>query len=83
MTAVDLYGVPVAIASVGGVFYAFSDACPYAACSLSQGLLDGKIVTCRTDGSQFDLVSGHVLTGPAKARVRTYRIQVHGDDLSI
>ena len=83
MTAVDLYGVPVAIANVGGAFYAISDACPHAACSLSHGLLEGKVVTCRTDGSQFDLVSGHVLTGPAKVRFRTYRIQIHGDELSI
>jgi 3-phenylpropionate/trans-cinnamate dioxygenase ferredoxin component len=83
MTAIELYGVPVAIANVGGVFYAISDACPHAACSLSLGLLNGKVVTCRNDGSQFDLVSGHVLTGPAKVRVRTYRIQIHGDELSI
>ena len=83
MTAVDLYGVPVAIANVGGVFYAISDCCPHAACSLSRGALDGKVVTRRRDGSQFDLVSGHVLTGPATVRVRTYRIQIHGNELNI
>ena len=83
MTAIDLYGVPVAIANVDGVFYAISDACTHGACSLSRGRLEGKVVICSTDGSQFDLVSGHVLGGPATARVRTYRIQVHGDDLSI
>jgi nitrite reductase/ring-hydroxylating ferredoxin subunit len=83
MTAVDLQGVPVAVANVGGAFYAISDACPHAACSLSGGRLDGKVVTCGNDGSQFDVVSGHVLTGPAKVRVRTYRIQIHGGELSI
>ena len=83
MKAIELYGVPVAIANVDGAFYAISDACPHAACSLSRGMLKGKVVTCRDDGSQFDLVSGHVLTGPAKVRVRTYRIQIHGDELSI
>jgi nitrite reductase/ring-hydroxylating ferredoxin subunit len=83
MAAIDLYGVAVAVANVDGAFYAITDACPYAGCSLSQGALDGKVVTCRNDGSQFDLASGRVLTGPAAARVRTYRIQVHGDELSI
>jgi 3-phenylpropionate/trans-cinnamate dioxygenase ferredoxin component len=83
MTAVDLHGTAIAIANVGGSFYAFSDACPHDAGSLSKGLLNDKVVTCRNDGSQFDLASGHVLTGPATARVRTYRIQIHGDELSI
>ena len=83
MTAVDLYGVAVAIANVGGTFYAISDACPHGACSLSLGMLDGKVVTCRIDGSQFDLPSGSVLSGPAKTRVRTYRVQIDGDELNI
>jgi len=83
MKAVDLHGTAIAIANVDGDFYAFSDECPHDAASLSHGLLDDKVVTCRNDGSQFDLASGHVLTGPATERVRTYRIQIHGDELSI
>lgn len=83
MMAVDLQGVPVAIANSGGAFYAFSDVCPHAACSLSKGRLEANVVTCPSDGSQFDLASGHVLTGPAKVRVRTYRVQIKGDELCI
>lgn len=83
MKSVDLHGVAVAIANVGGAFYAISDACPHAGCSLSHGSLQGSVVTCPNDGSQFDLASGHVLTGPAKVRVRTYRVQVRGDELRI
>ncbi len=83
LVTVDLYGTAVAIANVGSEFYAIGDACPHASCSLSQGLLEGKILTCQTDGSQFDLTSGNVLSGPATERVRTYRVQVRGDDLSI
>jgi len=83
MKLVDLQGAPVAIANVGGVFYAFSDVCSHAACSLSEGRLDGDVVTCRKDGSQFELSTGRVLQGPAEKRVRTYRIQIAGDDLRI
>ena len=83
MAALDVHGVPVAIANVGGDFYAVGDACPYDGCSLSEGSLDGMVVTCRNDGSRFDLASGHVLAGPAMVRVRTYRVQVRGDELMI
>jgi 3-phenylpropionate/trans-cinnamate dioxygenase ferredoxin subunit len=83
MAAIDVHGVVITIANVGGRFYAVGDACPYDGSSLSQGSLDGMVVTCRNDGSQFDLASGHVLTGPALVRVRTYRVQVRGDDLMI
>jgi len=83
MKAVDLYGVAVAIAHVDGAFYAFSDTCPHAACSLSKGVVAGKVVTCSSDGSQFDLTNGQVLTGPAATRVRTYRVQLEGEELRI
>lgn len=83
MTSVDLYGTVLAVANLDGKFYAVSDSCPHAGCSLSKGVLAGTVVTCASDGSQFDMISGHVLAGPAAARVRTYRIQVHGDELSI
>ncbi len=83
ITSADLYGVKVAIANVGGAFYAISDACPFDAAALSQGRLEGNVVTCGTDGSRFDLLSGSVLSGPATGRVRTYRVQVYGDELRI
>jgi 3-phenylpropionate/trans-cinnamate dioxygenase ferredoxin subunit len=83
MASIDLHGVAVAIANVDGAFYAIKDACPHGGCSLAEGILVGQVVTCSNDGSQFDLPSGHVLKGPAATRVRTYRVQVRGDDLII
>ena len=83
MKAVDFYGVAIAIANVDGTFYAVSDACPHGACSLSRGVLAGSVVTCGNDGSQFELTSGHVVTGPAAMRVRTYRVRLEGEELTI
>ncbi len=80
---IDLYGVTVAIANVDGHYYGFADACPHAGCSLSKGVLDGTTVTCPIDGSQFDLISGNVLKGPATTRVRTYRVQEDRGELRI
>jgi 3-phenylpropionate/trans-cinnamate dioxygenase ferredoxin subunit len=83
MTSFDLQGTRVAIAHLDGAFYAFSDTCPHDADSLSEGRLEGMVVVCQSDGSRFDVASGRVLSGPAEKRLRTYRIQVRGDDLVI
>ena len=83
MIALDLQGARVVIANLDGAFYAFSDACSHGDCSLSAGRLEGMAVTCASDGSKFDIPSGRVLSGPAQKRVRTYRIQIQGDDLVI
>jgi len=83
MTSIDLQGTRVAVANIGGTFYAFTDTCPHAGCSLAEGQLDGMTVTCRCHGSQFDIATGHVVTGPARDRVRTYRVQVENGELRI
>ena len=80
--SVDLQGVPVGIANVNGVLYAFSDACTYNGCSLTKGSLEGASLVC-TCGSKYDLASGHVLGGPASKRIRTYHVQMDGDDVRI
>lgn len=83
MKAIDLQGSPVGVANVDGKFYAFSNNCPNLGCKLTDGRLEGMVITCREHGSQFDLASGHVVSGPATNRIRTYRVQVDGDELRI
>jgi nitrite reductase/ring-hydroxylating ferredoxin subunit len=86
MRAIDLQGTRVGIANVDGRFFAFADTCTYADHPLSQGRLEGLLLTCPTDGSQFDLAggnAGNVVKGPATRRIRTYRVQLDGDDLHI
>lgn len=83
MRCIDLQGDRVVVANAGGLFYAFSDVCTHLGCSLSEGRLEGTVVTCARDGSQFDIRSGNVLTGPAANRIRTYRVQAYGDEIRI
>lgn len=83
MIAVDLQGTRVGIANVDGRFFAFTDTCPHADHSLSLGQLEGLLLTCNRDGSQFDLASGNVVKGPATKRIRTYHVSQGGDDLYV
>ena len=81
LVAVDVAGVRVSVANVGGTFYAFDDTCTHAGCSLAHGRLDGTTVTCACHGSQFDVTSGKVLRGPASRPVRSRVVKVEGENL--
>jgi nitrite reductase/ring-hydroxylating ferredoxin subunit len=83
MKGIDLQGTPVGVANVAGQYHAFSDACPHGPCKLSGGTLDGTVLTCPCHGCKFDLASGGVLGGPATTRIRTFRVQVEGDEIRI
>ena len=81
MRVFDLAGTKVNVANVSGHLYAFDDTCTHTGCSLAMGKLEGTTVTCACHGSQFDVISGAVLRGPARRPVRSLLVQVDGEDL--
>src|SRR4026209_1347059 len=84
ITAIDVRGTRVAIANVGGTYYAFDDACTHEQCSLAEeGELAGTTVTCTCHGSEFDVRTGKVLASPATLPLKVYPVRVAGDALQI
>jgi nitrite reductase/ring-hydroxylating ferredoxin subunit len=83
LTKFDTHGHAIAIASVDGTYYAFSDICTHLRCSLSEGEFDGTTLTCICHGSRFDVSTGEVLRGPAQRPVAVYAVRVQGDDLVV
>lgn len=82
--AIDVRGTRIAVANVGGTYYAFDDACTHEECSLSEeGELAGTTLTCTCHGSEFDVRTGNVLAPPATVPVKVYRTRVEGDALQI
>jgi nitrite reductase/ring-hydroxylating ferredoxin subunit len=81
MHVYDVAGTRVNVANAGGRLYAFDDTCTHMGCSLANGELEDTTVTCACHGSQFDVTSGAVLRGPAERPVRSWTIQVEGEDL--
>jgi 3-phenylpropionate/trans-cinnamate dioxygenase ferredoxin subunit len=73
----------IAVANVGGTFYAFGDTCTHLQCSLAEGALEEATVTCRCHGSRFDVTSGAVPQGPAQEPVETYETRVEDGSLKI
>ena len=83
MRAFDVRGTKIAVANVAGTFYAFGDTCTHMGCSLAEGDLEETTVTCPCHGSQFDVVSGEVLRGPARVPVGSFEVRVEGGNLEI
>ncbi len=83
MRAFDVRGTKIAVANVAGGFHAFGDTCTHLGCSLAEGDLEETTVTCPCHGSQFDVVSGEVLRGPARVPVGSFEVQVEGGNLEI
>ena len=82
--AIDVRGTRIAVANVGGAYYAFNDACTHEACSLGdEGELSGTTLTCTCHGAEFDVRTGDVLAPPATVPVKVYRTRVEGDALLV
>src|SRR4029079_7418044 len=55
----------VCVARTGDGWLAFEDTCTHEECSLAEGELDGEVVICPCHGSEFDVLTGDVVTPPA------------------
>ena len=51
----------ILIARVGNNYYSADNRCPHMGGNLSNGDLEGTVVTCPRHHSQFDLTDGHVI----------------------
>jgi 3-phenylpropionate/trans-cinnamate dioxygenase ferredoxin subunit len=82
LKAFEVGGVKIAVANVAGALFAFGDTCTHRQCPLSKGELEDTTVTpCH--GSQFDVTTGAVLSGPAEDPVGSYPIRVEDDAMQI
>jgi nitrite reductase/ring-hydroxylating ferredoxin subunit len=79
VTAIDVRGTRIAVANVGGTYYAFDDECTHEQCSLAEyGELAGTTLTCTCHGSEFDVRTGKVLAPPATLPVKVYPSRSQG-----
>jgi nitrite reductase/ring-hydroxylating ferredoxin subunit len=72
---------PLAVYHVGNRFLACADRCPHAGATLSDGELEGSVVTCPRHGSQFDVTTGQRVRGPADTDIATYPTVADGGEL--
>jgi len=61
MKEVAIEGREILLARVGDSYYAADNRCPHMGAKLTDGSLEGTVVTCPRHGSQFDLSDGRVV----------------------
>jgi nitrite reductase/ring-hydroxylating ferredoxin subunit len=64
MKAFKLEGKEILIANVNGNYYAIGNRCTHAGGDLSQGVLEGNVVTCPRHHAKFDVTTGKVVSHP-------------------
>jgi len=79
---VEIAGKPIAVANVGGAFYAINNTCLHRGGPLGQGQLEGSVVTCPWHGWQFDVTTGKAVMNP-NAGVACLRAEVQGDEVYV
>jgi len=80
---VEVSGKKIALFNVEGSFYAIDDTCTHRGGPLSEGVLDGKHVTCPWHGAIYDVTTGEVLSPPAPKGVAHYNVRVEGSDIEV
>ncbi len=76
---VIVQGLPIALANVQGVIYAFSDACRHEGGPLSAGVLIEESVTCPWHGWTYNVRTGKSIVPPVGLRIATYPVVLEGD----
>ncbi|MBI4370108.1 MAG: non-heme iron oxygenase ferredoxin subunit [Elusimicrobia bacterium] len=64
-----------------GQIYAFEDRCSHDDGELAGGAILNCQIECPRHGARFDLKSGKATRMPAIAPIRTYPVEVSGDDV--
>jgi nitrite reductase/ring-hydroxylating ferredoxin subunit len=84
MIKVSIDGKDVLIANIDGKYCATDDTCTHSGSSLSEGKLDGCIITCGWHGAQFDCKTGKLDKFPAKIRdLTSYNVVVESDNVFV
>jgi nitrite reductase/ring-hydroxylating ferredoxin subunit len=82
-------GKDLVISNVDGTFYAMDNWCTHEQGNLSEGQLNGDVLTCPDHGAQFDVKTGQVLGGPdgedpsSIPAEKAYAVKVDGADVMV
>ena len=68
-------GREVFAANIEGKIFCLDARCTHAGAPLAEGSLNGEVLTCPWHYSQFNIVNGTVIRGPANKPLKTYRIE--------
>lgn len=74
---------PILLCHLEDGIHATADTCTHAEASLSEGDLDGDELVCAVHFGAFHVPTGKALCFPVTEDLRTYPVQVRGDDVYV
>jgi len=75
---------PIALYCIGDRYFATADTCTHADASLScDGTVKDGLVVCNWHDGAFDIASGNAVELPCVVPLRTYAVEVRGEDLFV
>jgi anthranilate 1,2-dioxygenase ferredoxin subunit len=80
---VTVQGVPVALFTAQGEYFALHDLCTHGAARLSEGFVEGGCVECPLHQGLFDLKTGAPRAAPVVEAVKTYPVRIVGGHLEV
>ena len=81
---VSIDGKDIVVINIDGSYFAINDTCTHAGGSLSEGKVEGSIITCDWHGAQFDCKSGKLVKFPAKINdLESYNIVIESDTIFV
>jgi len=82
-SALDLKGVHVLLARIGGEVSALSGICTHEDADLGLGFVVEDRVVCPLHLSQFDLRTGQVQNPPATTPLRSFNVKIEGGTIFV
>ncbi len=84
MIKVSIDGRDILVANIDNNFCATDDSCTHSGSSLSEGKLDGCVITCGWHAAQFDCKTGKLVKFPAKIRdLASYNVTVESENIFV
>ncbi|HRD21816.1 MAG TPA: non-heme iron oxygenase ferredoxin subunit [Candidatus Nanopelagicus sp.] len=81
--AIEVDGVAVCLTRVGDEVFAVEDTCTHSEASLSEGEVTGTKIECWLHGAEFDLRTGEALTPPATSALKTFKVEINGNQVVV
>jgi 3-phenylpropionate/trans-cinnamate dioxygenase ferredoxin subunit len=83
-------GTEILVINYDGNYYASRRRCTHMGGDLSEGKLEGKMVTCPRHGAKFDVMTGRCVSGPKigflKLKIKnmtTYEVRVENKSIKV
>jgi toluene monooxygenase system ferredoxin subunit len=82
MIGIEVGGQALLLVNLGGRVCAYRDRCAHMGVKLSEGKLEGRVLTCRAHQWQYDLTTGNGVN-PQAARLERVEVEVDGDGVYV